>query len=363
MKPAPDRETANCPAPPERISTKELLKRAALKLCLIAGAAACVFTVASFMGGVAPFFDATSHFPVQYSVGLLAIAAVQAKIRRWKRTAIFASAALVNLTQFLPLFFGGPTAAQKSAEPDLTLMTINVQTRNREHELVRQEILRADPDAFVLSEVNLRWLNEIAPLETIYPHTIKQPREDNFGIAFFSKHPLIEPRVEFFGWGEIPSTVATLDTGEGAVTVIGAHPVPPSSRPSAIERNNQLAAMGDFAAKQGRPVVLIGDLNATPWNRFYKRMKRSSGLTDSSAGFGLQPTWPAAWLPKIQQKLRLGDGAPAGFPPTDNFLFRIPIDHCLHSGSLVTTDRIVGNHVGSDHLPLIVKLRFRKKTD
>lgn len=351
------------PDPAERIPTRELLKRAALKLCFIAGVAACLFTVTSFMGGLAPVFDATSHFPVQYCVGLLAIAAIKAKVRQWKWAALFAAAALINLTQFLPLFFGGPTAARKSGRPDLTLMTINVHTRNREHELVRREILRVAPDAFVLAEVNQRWLDEMTPLETIYPHSIKRPREDNFGIAFFSKHSLTDARVEQFSRGEIPSTVASLDSGAGIVTVIGTHPVPPSSRSSAIERNSQLAAMGEFAASHDNPVVLIGDLNATPWNRFYKRMQRSSGLTDSSAGFGLQPTWPAAWLPKIQQKLRFGDGAPAGFPPIDNFLFRIPIDHCLHSATLATTDRIVGNHVGSDHLPLIVKLRFQKKTD
>ena len=351
--------TKPCPESPGRISTRELLKRGALQLCFLAGLAACLFTVTSFMGGIAPVFDATSHFPVQYGFGLFAFAVVQAWIRRWKWTAVFAAAALINLTQFMPLFFGGPTPEQKSASPDLTVMTINVQSQNREHELVRQSITRANPDAFVLSEVNQRWLDEMTPLEKIYPYSIKHPRSDNFGIAFFSKRPLIEPRMEFFVWGKVPSTVASLDAGDRTVTVIGTHPVPPSSRSSALERNQQLKGIGEFIAEHDQPVVLIGDLNATPWNRFYKRLKHDSGMTDSARGFGLQPTWPATWMGKFQQKLRLGSDSPGRFAPTDNFLFRIPIDHCLHSEALVTLDRIVGNPVGSDHLPLIVKLRFR----
>lgn len=361
-RPTPSNESSDADTF-ELISTRELLKFAFIKFCFIAGVGAGVFTMTSFMGGVAPIFDATSHFPVQYFFGLAVFAGIHAGLRRWKWSAIFAAAALVNLTQFLPLFFGGPTPEQRAADPDITLMAINVHSRNPEYELVRQAISRADPDAFVLTEVNQRWLIEMAPMETTYPHSIKRPRNDNFGIAFFSKHPLSEPRVEFFSQVRVPSTIASLQAGSRIVTVIGTHPVPPSSRSSAIDRNNQLAAIGEFAAGHDKPVVVIGDLNATPWNRFYKRLKRSSGLTDSSRGFGLQPTWPAAWLPKIQQKLRFGDGAPTWFPPFDNFLFRIPIDHCLHSDSLATNDRIVGNYVGSDHLPLVVKLRFREKTD
>jgi len=37
----------------------------------------------------------------------------------------------------------------------------------------------------------------------------------------------------------------------------------------------------------------------------------------------------------------------------------IPIDHCLHSKSLVTYERIVGKNIGSDHLPLSVKIAVR----
>jgi endonuclease/exonuclease/phosphatase (EEP) superfamily protein YafD len=66
--------------------------------------------------------------------------------------------------------------------------------------------------------------------------------------------------------------------------------VPPSSRSSALERNQQLKGIGEFIAEHDQPVVLIGDLNATPWNRFYKRLKHDSGMTDSARGFGLQPT-------------------------------------------------------------------------
>jgi len=56
-------------------------------------------------------------------------------------------------------------------------------------------------------------------------------------------------------------------------------------------------------------------------------------LKDSSLGWGIQPTWPAMFLP-----------------------LRIPIDHCLVSPDLKIVRRKIGRDIGSDHLPLLVDL-------
>jgi endonuclease/exonuclease/phosphatase (EEP) superfamily protein YafD len=86
--------------------------------------------------------------------------------------------------------------------------------------------------------------------------------------------------------------------------------------------------------EQKREVIAIGDFNSTPWSGRFRQFQADSNLINSQFGFGLQTTWPAS-LP---------------------FLLRIPIDHCLHSRSIRTVERQIGSDIGSDHLPLLVKL-------
>jgi endonuclease/exonuclease/phosphatase (EEP) superfamily protein YafD len=77
----------------------------------------------------------------------------------------------------------------------------------------------------------------------------------------------------------------------------------------------------------------MGDLNATPWSRPFRRFVGRSGLCDSRAGFGVQASFPAA-----------------------SALLRIPIDHVLVSCVIGVRNRRIGRDVGSDHLPVIVDL-------
>lgn len=339
---------------------RELLKRAFVQGCFIAGVGLCLLTAASFLGGLGPLFDITSHFPVQYFAGLLLAAGVFCALRRWKTAAGFGAAALVNLCQFAPLFFGGPSGVNPEDGTDLTLMSVNVQRSNHDHALVVDAIKRASPDAFALLEVDRRWLDAMAELEGEYPYSIKEPRDHNFGLALYSRTPLQNARAVRFVTNGVLSIVSGIELEGGLVTVVATHPVPPSAGSSTRERNRQLAAIADFAKELDGPAVVIGDLNTTPWNRHFKKLVEEGRLTDSAKGFGLQSTWPGSWVPKIRRRMGASSaGTPAG-SPFDNFLFRIPIDHCLHSEELETVDRIVGDHVGSDHLPLTVKLRRRR---
>jgi endonuclease/exonuclease/phosphatase (EEP) superfamily protein YafD len=85
----------------------------------------------------------------------------------------------------------------------------------------------------------------------------------------------------------------------------------------------------------GREVIVIGDLNLTPWSLRFQALCRDANLVNSQVGFGLQSTWPAG-LPQL-----LG----------------LPIDHCLHTEHIHTVWRRPGPNIGSDHRPLLVTLR------
>ena len=96
-------------------------------------------------------------------------------------------------------------------------------------------------------------------------------------------------------------------------------------------RNDQLAALPAVVKEQKYPVLLIGDLNTTPWSSHFKRLVNKSGLKNSMKGFGHQPSWPS-----------------------DQFFLRIPLDHILHAPEIAIHNRMILKDVGSDHFPVIV---------
>jgi endonuclease/exonuclease/phosphatase (EEP) superfamily protein YafD len=155
------------------------------------------------------------------------------------------------------------------------------------------------------------------------------PRDDNFGIALFSKHPFI--RSEIRQARDIPMVIAELELPDGPLTVIGMHALPPSGEENSRSRNAQFALLPEMVQQSTSPVMLLGDLNATPWSSHFKRMLGQSGLRDSSKGLGVLPTWPT-YMP----------------------FFLIPIDHCLHTAEIHITRKAIGQKTGSDHYPLIV---------
>ena len=81
------------------------------------------------------------------------------------------------------------------------------------------------------------------------------------------------------------------------------------------------------------PVIVLGDLNATPWSPVFKKLLGETRLVDARRGFGLRPTWPST------------------FPP-----LWIPIDHCLVSPGIEIRDFRVGPACGSDHHALVVDM-------
>jgi endonuclease/exonuclease/phosphatase (EEP) superfamily protein YafD len=97
-------------------------------------------------------------------------------------------------------------------------------------------------------------------------------------------------------------------------------------------RNDQLQALGEWAAEQTGPLLIAGDLNTTSWSPAWKRLTEPAGLADTRQGHGPQSTWP-------------------GFSK----LFYVPLDHVLVRDLGVTGRRVLPD-IGSDHRPVVVDL-------
>ncbi len=296
-----------------------------------AGCVAAAATLLGFLGGISWFLDLFSHFRVQYALGLTLFSSLLLLGRRRRQAAIFMAFACVNLPAILPLYAGAADAPPADGTA-LRAVLLNVSTRRGDAELVGRFLRGVDADIVILEEISPAWVRALPWLLASHPHHLLVPREDNFGIGFLSRLPLARIEAREIGDAEVPSILATVRTPRGLLRVVATHPPPPAGGEYSGWRNGQLAALVEHT-RSPLPLILIGDLNTTPWNRYFRRLLDASGLRDSTRGFGLQPTWP-------------------------NFIFplRIPLDHCLHSPDITVVDRRLGPNVGSDHYPLIVDL-------
>lgn len=292
-------------------------------------------TLFSYLGPLWWFFDLFCHFRLQYALVLLA-SLLWFGIRRTPR-GFFPLAMAAWLANALPvarLYLPPPEpSGPTSEEADLRFMLINVNAANTAYAQVAEAIRAADPDIVLLEEVTPEWVRGISTRLEGYRFSHFQPRIDCFGIGLLSRIARTHCDTAYIGGAGVPSLVAQVPVKSGSLTVIGTHPLPPTGGRYARARNEQLARLPDALAGQPRPLVLIGDLNSTPWSRHFSQLLKRTGLRNSQQGFGLQRSWPAGRM-----------------------LMGIPIDHLLHSPEIRVVDRRLGPAVGSDHLPIIVDL-------
>ncbi len=285
-------------------------------------------TLLGFLGRFSWIFDLFSHFRVQYMQLCLVLIGITLWRRQNKRAVAIVLLACLNYAFVLPLYFGKPSPP---TEQPIRAMLMNINAANGNTEKVLSAIRNANPDLLLLEEVTPKWAAELAVLNSDYPHRIAEPQEGCFGILLLSKHPLAHERVVEIGGASVPSIIAEVHFPQGMVSVIGTHPVPPMGAAYSNERNMQLIELPDLVKKQKHPVLLIGDLNVSPFSYWFRSLLSESELKNSMKGFGYQPSWPSG-----------------------NRFLRIPLDHVLHSPEIIIHNRVIGGDVGSDHLPVIV---------
>ncbi len=305
-----------------------MLQRVADAVLLLA-AVGCVLVL---LGTLAPVWPLAllEHFRVQYVVLGVVITLACAFLQR-RRSWTTDGAALATLCHVLWLV-PDLTAARRSVSSgtNLRLLMLNVHTSSTAFAAVHQLIDETNADIVALVEVDDRWIAELAPALASYTGRIESPARDNFGIALYARGAL-DAKVEFLG--DQASIVGTVEHAASRVAIIVTHPIPPVAARLVGSHRRQLEAVGARASELTGPVLVVGDLNTTPWSHVFRDLAERGRLCDTRAGFGLQATFPAS-----------------------SSLLRIPIDHVLATCEVGVRNRRVERDVGSDHLPVVVDL-------
>jgi endonuclease/exonuclease/phosphatase (EEP) superfamily protein YafD len=281
-----------------------------------------------------------SHFRLQYF--LLSLVLLLPLLLTRRRAAILIALFCVALlsTPILPWYNPFSRGASMG---ELRVLTANINTQNRSYDKVLTMVREENPDVAVFLEVDDIWVAQLQSLKDILPYEFEQANPYNLGIAVYSRLPLEDAAIDFFGTSQNPSILTNLTVEGKAISLVATHPLPPVRQSFFHSRNLQLDRIGQYVQQLESPVVLLGDLNITMWSPYYRRFARNTGLQNARRGFGVLPTWP---MP----------GTYGVLPDLLHRLLQIPIDHCLVSSDVKVAAIHTGRDVDSDHLPLIADL-------
>lgn len=273
-------------------------------------------------------------------VGLVQLTQHQARI--WSLAVVLPL--LVNLWCLWPLLVPARATAASASGPALSLLHM---TLDRDNPDLAPAIAYANcqsADLLSVLEVTPESMRSLETGLTRYQLVTAEPRTNSHGSAWFvAKQPQLSIQPHTSQVIHLPATsdrpilqITTAVAGR-SLTLICFHSIRPQSAGSVAYQAVEFRALADWQnqlQQQGDLGIAIGDFNSTPWATPFRQIMQASNWHNSQIGFGLQPTWPSVLPPFIQ----------------------IAIDHCLHSPSLRTIQRGVGENVGSDHLPLWVTL-------
>ncbi len=216
----------------------------------------------------------------------------------------------------------------------LRVMSANLLLVNHDTDGIAQEIRAARPDLLLVQELTPEWASRFdsAELRALLPHRTTVVRDDAFGIGLYSRLPLQTETFDLLG---IPALRAQVRLGTRDLTVYNVHTLPPRTRAYAAKWNRMMAALTERLDRERGSLLVGGDLNATPYTRWYRTLvsSRLRGAHEDR-GRGLATTWPNGLMP---------------YPP-------IRLDHVLVSREVAVLDVREGEGRGSDHRPVIADI-------
>ena len=264
---------------------------------------------------------------VAFGIGLRA--------RRPALTLLSGGVAALYLTWALPGL--GVPEATASGSARLRLFSANLRIRNPDGASITAEIGAARPDVVILQELGPGMVDQLRRSGALdpYPYALARPRSGAFGIGIWSRLPLAEAsEVEVEGATMLR---VTLMVSGRRVPLWAVHTVAPIG-PNRDRWRRQLAWLSRVA-RQDRPLIVAGDLNATRWHRGLGKLL-ADGLDDAHErrGRGWAATWPRDRWP---------------LPPV------MRLDHVLVSPEIGVLAVREGVGAGSDHRPIVADLVMR----
>lgn len=233
--------------------------------------------------------------------------------------------------------------AKNSIENDnsFKFYAANVLQKNKNPNILIQEIKDLDPDIILLTETDTRWMKDVSGAVSDYKYKIEIPIANTYGMLLYSKLKLKKPEKLFLVDDSIPSikTIIKLRSGK-EIMLYAIHPTPPmpQENPTSTDRDAEMLMVAKMALNRKIPVIIAGDFNDVAWSASVKLFKDISALLDIRVGRGFYNTFDAT-----------------------SFLMKWPLDQFFVSEEFKVIKLNTGKDIESDHLPFYVELSLEPK--
>lgn len=227
-------------------------------------------------------------------------------------------------------------SARQSDDEVLSLMIANVLTPNRNATDLIDMLGEYKPDLFVTLESDLWWQEQLDVLEKEYPHSVKCPLDNLYGMHLYSRLALPEQSLEFLVEDDVPSIHVLIEMPSGRkVQAHFLHPAPPgpTENEESSERDAELVMVARRVQNNQLPTIVTGDLNDVAWSETTRLFRKVSGLLDPRVGRGMFNSFHAKY-----------------------WFARWPLDHLFHSHDFNLQGMRRLPAFGSDHFPIYTQL-------
>ena len=245
------------------------------------------------------------------------------------------------ITPYTPFF---PKEVMRAGPSDpssrLRILSANVLTPNRDSDALIKLVRKYYPHIFVTLESDGWWEKQLSVLEADYPHVIRCPKDNLYGMHVYSKLPLEDIHISYLVEDDKPSMHAIVPLLNGKkVRMHFLHPAPPSptENDESAERDAELLIVAKHIKQTAGnpPTIVTGDLNDVAWSATTRTFRKLSGLLDPRIGRGTFNTFHAKY-----------------------WFLRWPLDHLFHSKHFTLSDLRRLEGFGSDHFALFSELVY-----
>lgn len=308
---------------------------------LMFGLVGAAFALACLGGAFSDRLDGLTHFaPLWAGMGVAATVMGWIFARGDERKAMVGMGLLgIAACSILmaPDLLAAASAKRLAARPDdLKIIQFNVWHENETPEKATRWLLDQDADVVILIEVGGTSWPVFKALAAYYPFHVTCDGKRGCGTVIFSKKRMIARAGLYEEGRELPGAWATLADPKGAFTVAGVHYVWPVPAGPQQQQSKRMAAAIERFDKS--TTIVTGDFNSTPWSFTMKRQDKAFGLDRRTHALA---SWPSGRFSRIAN-------APAPF---------LPIDQVYAGKAWKTVSVVRGPALGSDHRPVIVRLR------
>ncbi|UTW64132.1 endonuclease/exonuclease/phosphatase family protein [bacterium SCSIO 12741] len=243
----------------------------------------------------------------------------------WATAAVMINPVILEWNQN-PAQLGSPTSS------DLRIAHFNVLRVNKDTEEIIEKALSSDAQVVSIQENDRFWDQRLKQkMLKAYPYYLTSPSDDCYGISVYSKIPFESHKmIDVEGK---KCVVAEINWDGYRTNLALVHATSPGTPSEFDQRNSHLAKLAEELKSLPHPLIVVGDLNAVPWDPVLLRWKKDLTLVRSG---GFTPTFPVPLFPMM-----------------------IPLDHVMHSPEIASVKHEIIPVWSSDHFGVCASLRIQ----